>query len=52
MLSAGEGEASFLKTKIVTALFFADHFLPQANAYRMAIMHGSRGVLALAEEQF
>jgi len=47
-----EGDAGFLQAKIVTARFFAEHFLPQAVAYRSAIIDGSRGVLALTEEQF
>jgi butyryl-CoA dehydrogenase len=51
-LKAGEGDAGFYQAKIATARFFADHFLSQANAYRTAIVDGSSGVLALAEEQF
>ncbi|HTH44267.1 MAG TPA: acyl-CoA dehydrogenase, partial [Oxalicibacterium sp.] len=51
-IGAGEGDAGFMQAKIVTARFFAGHFLPQAPAYRSAIVDGSRGVLALAEEQF
>ncbi len=42
----------FLRAKVATARFFADHFLSQAGAYRIAIMEGSAGVLALTEEQF
>jgi len=51
-LKAGEGDVKFYQAKIVTARFFADHILSQAEAYRMAIIQGSTGVLALAEEQF
>ncbi|OGB26420.1 MAG: acyl-CoA dehydrogenase [Burkholderiales bacterium RIFCSPLOWO2_02_FULL_57_36] len=51
-LKAGEGDASFYQAKIVTARFFADHFLSQASGYRTAIIEGSKGVLALSEEQF
>jgi len=51
-LSAGEGDASFYQAKIVTARFFADHFVSTASASRAAIVEGSSGVLALAEEQF
>ncbi|MEY3719727.1 MAG: hypothetical protein RL618_246 [Pseudomonadota bacterium] len=51
-LSAGEGDAAFYQAKIVTARFFADHYVSTASASRAAIVEGSSGVLALAEEQF
>ena len=51
-LKAGEGDVKFYQAKIVTARFFADHILSQAVAYRTAIVEGSAGVLALAEDQF
>jgi alkylation response protein AidB-like acyl-CoA dehydrogenase len=51
-LARGEGDAAFLKAKIATARFFADHFLAQAGGLRDAIVEGASGVLALAEEQF
>ena len=51
-LSAGAGDAAFYQAKIVTARFFADHFVSTASASRAAIVEGSAGVLALAEEQF
>ncbi|HYD78576.1 MAG TPA: acyl-CoA dehydrogenase [Paucimonas sp.] len=51
-LQAGEGDARFYKAKIATARFFAEHILSQASSHRTAIVEGSAGVLALAEEQF
>ena len=51
-LSSGEGDAAFYQAKIVTARFFADHFVSTASASRAAIVEGSAGVLALAAEQF
>ena len=51
-LDSGEGDARFYQAKIATARFFADHLLSQAPAYRAAIVGGSVGVLALAEDQF
>jgi 3-(methylthio)propanoyl-CoA dehydrogenase len=51
-LKAGEGDARFYEAKVGTARFFADHFLSQAAGYRAAIVDGSAGVLALAEDQF
>jgi alkylation response protein AidB-like acyl-CoA dehydrogenase len=51
-LAAGEGDAAFLRAKIATARFFADHILSQAGGLRTAIVEGSAGVLALPEDQF
>jgi hypothetical protein len=51
-LKAGDGDAKFYHAKIATARFFADHVLSQAAGYRSAIVDGSAGVLALAEDQF
>ncbi len=51
-LKAGDGDAAFYKAKIATARYFADHLLPQAVAAKVAIVEGSAGVLALAEDQF
>ena len=51
-LPAGEGDASFLRAKIVTARHFADHCLTQAEGLKESIVSGAPSVLALAEEQF
>ncbi|NNG24468.1 acyl-CoA dehydrogenase [Telluria aromaticivorans] len=51
-LEAGEGDASFLRAKIATARFFADHVLSTAPGLRTAIVEGAPGVLALEAEQF
>jgi alkylation response protein AidB-like acyl-CoA dehydrogenase len=51
-IDAAEGDVAFYGAKLSTARFFADHFLSQAEASRTAIVEGSCGVLALAEEQF
>jgi butyryl-CoA dehydrogenase len=51
-LDSGEGDARFYQAKIATARFFADHLLSQAAGYRAAIVGGSAGVMALAEDQF
>ncbi|NEX60500.1 acyl-CoA dehydrogenase [Noviherbaspirillum galbum] len=51
-IKAGEGDARFYAAKIATARFFADYFLTQAPGLRTAIVEGSAGVLALAEDQF
>ena len=51
-LAEGGGDASFYTAKIATARFFADHYLSTSSAARIAIVEGSPGVLALADEQF
>ncbi|MES2299674.1 MAG: acyl-CoA dehydrogenase [Pseudomonadota bacterium] len=51
-LDAGDGDAAFYGAKIATARFFGDHILSQASGLRSAIIDGSAGVLALAEDQF
>jgi butyryl-CoA dehydrogenase len=52
-LLAGSGaDTAFLRAKIATARFFADHFLPLAPALRTGIVVGAPGVLALEPEQF
>jgi alkylation response protein AidB-like acyl-CoA dehydrogenase len=51
-LDAGEGDAAFMRAKIATARFFADHILSGASGLRHAIVDGSAGVLALEADQF
>jgi butyryl-CoA dehydrogenase len=51
-LKTGEGDAKFYQAKIGTARFYADHILSQASGRRDAIVAGSAGVMALAEDQF
>jgi len=52
LLEEGSGDAAFLKAKIATARFFADHVLAQAPGLAASIVRGAPGVLALADEQF
>jgi hypothetical protein len=51
-LKSGGGDAAFYRAKIVTAKFFASHFLAQAPALRNIIVDGGADVMALAEESF
>jgi acyl-CoA dehydrogenase len=51
-LEKGPGDAGFLKAKVATVRFFADHILSQAPGLRDAVVQGAPGVLALADEQF
>jgi alkylation response protein AidB-like acyl-CoA dehydrogenase len=48
-LAKGEGDAAFLKSKILTARFFADHVMSQAPSLALAITRGSESVLAVEE---
>ena len=45
-------DADFLRAKIGTARFFADHILSQASGLASSITEGAAGVMALAEAQF
>ena len=51
-LNAGEGDSKFYEAKLGTARFYAEQILPQALAYRTAIVEGGQAVMALAEDQF
>jgi alkylation response protein AidB-like acyl-CoA dehydrogenase len=51
-LSAGEGDADFLRAKIATARFYAEALLPQAEALAQSITGGSDAALALTAGQF
>ncbi len=51
-LAAGEGDADFLKAKIITARFFVDHILPFSSGYTEAVVNGSSSVLAMEEAYF
>ena len=51
-LKAGAGDAAFLKAKIATAHFFADHVLSRAPSLRDSIVDGADSVLAMPLESF
>ena len=51
-LAAQGTDAAFMKTKIVTARFYADHILSKAPGVRDAIVDGAESVTALAPEAF
>jgi alkylation response protein AidB-like acyl-CoA dehydrogenase len=48
-LDAGEGDQAFLRGKLLTARFYADHMLPQAMSLSAAVMRGADSVLAVEE---
>ncbi len=51
-LTAGKGDAAFLRAKIATARHFADHVLVRAASLRDTVVDGGDAVLAFAEDQF
>jgi len=52
LLDAGEGDAKFLETKLVTARFFAERIMPDAGALRRKIEGGADSLMALDPEMF
>jgi len=52
MLARGVGDAAFLKAKIATAHFYAEHLLNTAPGVRDAIVEGGDSVTALALDSF
>lgn len=51
-LAEGRDDAAFMRAKIGTARYFADHMLTQVGGLRDSIVDGHAGVLALAEDDF
>jgi acyl-CoA dehydrogenase len=51
-LMAGDGDAGFLRAKLLTARFYADHVLVQATAFAETVINGAGAALAFPDEQF
>ncbi|GAB4166370.1 MAG: acyl-CoA dehydrogenase [Rhodocyclaceae bacterium] len=51
-LEEGAADADFYRAKIVTARFFAQNVLAQAEGLAHSAIHGGEAAMALAEEQF
>ena len=51
-LADGDGDADFLRAKIATARFYAEHLLSQAPGMRDAIVDGAESVTAMALDAF
>lgn len=51
-LQEGRGNAVFLRGKLISAMFYASHILPQALALADATMHGGESVMAMEEAAF
>ncbi|HLX23985.1 MAG TPA: acyl-CoA dehydrogenase [Usitatibacter sp.] len=48
-LAKGEGDADYLRSKVLTARFFADHMMAQVPALSSAVTRGSESVLAIED---
>ena len=48
-MEAGEGDAAFLRGKLLTARFYGDHILAQAIGLCAATMRGADSVLAVED---
>ncbi len=51
-LAAGEGDAQFLRAKLVTARFYADHVMSAAPGLAHTVTQGAASVLELHDDQF
>ena len=52
LLTSGEENPAFLRGKIATARFYAEHVLPEAGTCRDEITAGAASTLALEEASF
>ncbi|MES2100327.1 MAG: acyl-CoA dehydrogenase C-terminal domain-containing protein, partial [Pseudomonadota bacterium] len=52
LATSGEGDAAFLKAKVATAHFYAEHLLNKAPGVRDSIVEGGDCVAALAIDSF
>ncbi|MEH6825604.1 MAG: acyl-CoA dehydrogenase [Motiliproteus sp.] len=52
MLDVGDGDATFLKAKLITVQFYAEQLLPRTGACLAAVVSGSTATMALPEDQF
>jgi hypothetical protein len=51
-LAAGEGDGAYLRAKVVTARFYAEHILSRTPGLRDAIIDGAESVNAMALDAF
>jgi alkylation response protein AidB-like acyl-CoA dehydrogenase len=51
-LDSGSGNAKFYETKLVTARYFAERFMPDCGSLRRKIEAGSEAIMALEPEMF
>ena len=51
-LAAGEGDADFLRAKILTARFYGEQILPRASSLAAAATAGAATLMAMPETAF
>jgi len=51
-LAGGAADTAFYQTKLTTARYFAERFMPDAGALRRKLEAGSEAIMALGEEAF
>jgi len=51
-LTEGEGDADFLKAKIMTTRFYGDHIITLSTGFADAIITGATSVLQMEEAYF
>ena len=51
-LQQGDADAGFLRTRVLTARFYADHMLPRAGGLARAVVSGAEAALAIDEDNF
>jgi hypothetical protein len=51
-IKAGEGDGDYLKAKIMTTRFYADHILTMAPSFADALTQGADSVLQMEEALF
>ena len=51
-LREGTGDAAFLRAKLETARFYADHVLARAAGLAHTVVHGADAALAIGDDQF
>ena len=52
LLGQGDDDSVFLRTKILTARFYADHFLSRVSGLASTVALGSEAAIAMADENF
>lgn len=52
LLQEGSGDKDFLKAKVVTARFYAEHILPRTGSLRDAIVGGAQSVMDMELDAF
>ena len=51
-LDAGSGNAAYYETKLVTARYFSERYMPDVGALRRKIEAGSEAIMALSPDMF